>query len=785
MIKQSATVFNLLLFLLLLSNPIAAADPQKCTIDETCKIGEFLYDDDYVPITTATCNITSRDPDGNLYLDNLAMTHSTGGYYIYSITPTVLGHYPTQVCCSVNSENMCLDKTFEVVSADTGGSSLTAADVWGYSNRSLTSFGDLVSDIWTRSDRTLTQAVSVNTTYLTTKTEILEIKKQNQENRILLEQVVNKPVIENFIDDSSPVDLEIKLTETQSVLNSLFTTSQNLKNKIQLLADNWDKISTTQARSELSEIKEMISSQNSTSTIVSHINWLKVSWGGDPHINLSTKANNILSQIEILESKLSTNNLSTLQPKIQSITLESFGLDNLIGNTFSEANSNTAFGHFQAIKQTSDKLVQVEKKLVENIGQKEDQSFLDNITFDLLSVNQIGGYDKIIKPYKNNTYRNKIYSLLSLTNLNKKVLAGDNSKTIKQMWLEDGSVVFRAVASNPSKSINQSVDVKFYLPEEVKKEQIINSDPLLKIEYDPIKKSLFAATSVNLSPLESVTFSIEVEDIWHYSQEEIDIIKKHATDIADSLKGYNNYTQALALKSDIHTTLDKVLLRQSQAITPESRIKTYRESALDVLNAEEKIENLKEFVYQNSANGALGLNSQSLATIGIIIMGLASFLFLGYYLKTLSINKNQMSVVDHPGESLSTRANKLAAKIHRKTHNRHYHRLTTISIIGLFTSGLVSLLGSIGYSYYQSQKLKNISLQQTYNNPISTQVTIMADESKKVVAKTNPSIVAPQVITFEKPQQVYVYKKLNGWVKVGYTQEETPNSWWVGESYIK
>jgi hypothetical protein len=47
-----------------------------------------------------------------------------------------------------------------VAEIQSGLSTLTAADVWGYATRTLTSFGSLVSDIWSNVSRTLTQAIA-------------------------------------------------------------------------------------------------------------------------------------------------------------------------------------------------------------------------------------------------------------------------------------------------------------------------------------------------------------------------------------------------------------------------------------------------------------------------------------------------------------------------------------------------------------------------------------------------------------------------------------------------
>jgi len=135
----------------------AVGAPQECAPSSSCTVGEFLYDDSYTPITDATCTLTSRYPDGSSYQDAIAMTGATDGWYSKSFTtPATTGLYRAQICCTSGTDYMCLDKTFEVKTSSGGESASTIASaVWGYSGRTLSSFGTLASDIWANSTRTV------------------------------------------------------------------------------------------------------------------------------------------------------------------------------------------------------------------------------------------------------------------------------------------------------------------------------------------------------------------------------------------------------------------------------------------------------------------------------------------------------------------------------------------------------------------------------------------------------------------------------------------------------
>lgn len=128
----------------------AAGGPQTCTIGETCTMGEFLFNDEYAPLAGADCEITTRDPSGNLIHNELDMTEGSGAWYYYQFaTPSTSGYYRSQVCCTSGTDYLCIDKSFEAKSPPTSlTTSSIASAVWGYSSRTLSGFGNLISDIW-------------------------------------------------------------------------------------------------------------------------------------------------------------------------------------------------------------------------------------------------------------------------------------------------------------------------------------------------------------------------------------------------------------------------------------------------------------------------------------------------------------------------------------------------------------------------------------------------------------------------------------------------------------
>lgn len=159
-----AIVFSMLLFLSFSKNAYAIpASYQRCApsvAGTDCTIGEFIYADDRsTPITTNDfCQIKITDPTDAVIANNVNMSDKDDGwyYYVLSPTPATEGIYRTVICCDTGANKKCVDKTFVV---GTSFESLPAK-IWAYTERTLTSFGTLVSDtasaVWTSVARTLT-----------------------------------------------------------------------------------------------------------------------------------------------------------------------------------------------------------------------------------------------------------------------------------------------------------------------------------------------------------------------------------------------------------------------------------------------------------------------------------------------------------------------------------------------------------------------------------------------------------------------------------------------------
>src|SRR3989344_3279634 len=200
--------FCCLVFFGFLSISVAfAGSYQKIAPGGTVTLGEFVFDDDFVA-TTTDCTVGITDPlNVEIVSSTTPMTANDDGWHYYDYTTALnapSGVWPSVMICGTvqRGDLVIVDKSFivdwekvststikEVVDesltvatsslaavinahtdivSNTASSSIVSqilssipsipANVWGYSTRSLTTFGTLVADVWTNTTRTLTGA---------------------------------------------------------------------------------------------------------------------------------------------------------------------------------------------------------------------------------------------------------------------------------------------------------------------------------------------------------------------------------------------------------------------------------------------------------------------------------------------------------------------------------------------------------------------------------------------------------------------------------------------------
>lgn len=723
----------------------ASGNVQVCQPNTSCQVGEFLYDDSYVPITSASCTITSRYPDGSLFLNAASMTASSqndGWYYKDFTTPATSGLYRTQVCCTSGTDYLCLDKTFEAkeeattsnvanavwnaskssyTTSGTFGAALqnivpSASDIayatWSYSSRSLSTFGNLASDVWGIGTRTLTgvglssgslatksdvDAISVTNTSTTTNVqnvtnEVNNISNTVNETRNLLEQVVNKPIIETTTSDDVVPDFGAKIKESERKAKQFSVDTQSLDSKIDLMVVQWNKVDQNALLDIVEKLNKKIGGENdkaSSPSLFGSLRYFQDSWDWES-VKLAQNQTKRLRDISVALQKdleaVTPSKTAFAKAKALAVLLDE--LESIVGSVSSTADEQSIFGKLKETKVLASSL-DASAKDVRAVLSKWDvykmtdkQQKMNRLSKKVVVINKIPSVRKTllsISPKTDKALKNKGYFVLGIIDSNKKLLARKTGTPLINTWLELGSIVFKSLVSNPSTLISQEVSLKYYLPEEIKKENIIDLDPELKATYDTEKKQYYVSGKFLLAPSETKTVEVRTSDIWTIEQSEIDTMRKQAGELARPLENTSYFAQGVTIKSDIDVSLDKAIALTKSATTPEEKIRAYREAEIEIDAAKEKIAKLKELAAQAGSVGTLfGFvgGVQALAVWGLILILVAGFVFLALYMKLLM---RQEKALQQPQKARPSVA---------KPASRHGHIIKGLTVLVFFGVGV-------------------------------------------------------------------------------------------------
>ena len=820
-------------FLLPCQVEAAAGGTKSCTVGATCKIGEFLYDDASAPIAGATCTITSKYPDNTGYVDP-AVAMSGGGadgwYYYEFITPSTQGVYATSVCCTTSGDTLCIDKSFEAVKAADSTSDIASA-IWSYSARTVSSFGSLVSDIWNNAARTLTGAdlssgklatqsdvdgINSQTNITNVSNDTTEIKNIAKETRLLLEEVVNKPIIQNVLEEETP-DLGAKLKETRAVANQIYVNSQYLTSQAGSLAAGWNGAGGKELLSKVIELSGVLgeeSDSSSADSVFGQVNWMRDSWSWDETTSIYNKLTAIRKRTDLLKERLSTYQKDqTLYYEAKSLVKDFLAVEKLVGTANDNYYDKSLYAKIKTTQEVASNLDEksgdIDKLLASFAKSKEITGIakkVEDIQRQVVAINKVpsvsGALVKLSLLTDFKSIKNALLGLRGIIGANKMLLAGGAGKTLVNTWLEEGSVVFKTLATNPSRLISQKVKVNYYLPSEVKEEDIIETDPGLTVSYDAEKGQLKVEGEFTLAAGATRTFSIKVDDIWQITKEEVDSLRRQADELYKPLEKTSFFAQAVSLKSDINASLDTIISVQETAVTPEQKIKAYREAVILKNSVEEKLDGLKGLVGQASAAGSLfGFvgGAQTIAVWGLIIIIAAGFVFLTIYMRTI--------ITTGKAEAGGT----LSKKKSRGVKIGPIKLIATVIIAACLSAAVTGFIVSKLVAKTYDNKLSvlgdNIDLLQENSSqqslcPKRNEESLAGDEGaggvdivkvvvplgSKVNIRKGPSVDSEVILTLEASVSVIRLEEEGDWVKVSIENKvalKEATEGWVSIKFIK
>jgi len=140
------------------------------------------------------------------------------------------------------------------------------------------------------------------------------------------------------------------------------------------------------------------------------------------------------------------------------------------------------------------------------------------------------------------------------------------------------SIVMKVISVNPSKQQSQKVQVKSYLPKEVKPDDIITKDDL-EIGFDNQQGSYYVFGEYELSPDTTLEKTIEMSDIWVISAGEMETLRLEVENTVKNISAGEFKERIDFLKQSVYSKLKEIQEKQNaQAVNPEKHISDYRDN---------------------------------------------------------------------------------------------------------------------------------------------------------------------------------------------------------------
>ena len=717
--------------------PVSATAQQSCSQGSSCVVGEFVYADDATPIASASCKLTSFAPDTSTFLNAVPLTGTVDAWYGYIFTPSIsnqVGTYPTQLCCITNENNICIDKTFtlsevgatpapglttgEITSAvwntsssahmDTGSfgqqlgnlhnNNLSATDIWSYTNRSLTSFGSLVSDlvngiwdaspsahtnlysygqqvgnlqnntisasdvvnqVWNYQNRSLNSYSSlvssiwnnqktINQAVATSSADLTELTREVKASRDLLEQLINVPTVSTYLDADPAPKLVSKLNTTKDYVTQIATNIELASTKIGLVTLKWDQLTETDRNQEIQQAITILGTDETKDpkTVIGQLNWLALAWDKPLTRGLYQ---DVVSLRDDLSAYLTTLQASPANEEqltyLNGLFARFTSIKVSVGDVSQIESDPTLFGLIKTLKNVVSNLDAQEQAVLASVSDWDitpvtvRPQIVNAIAQSIAKLNQLPALNTLLSPITPS--KEFLSNLLALINLNRTVLASGNNEAVAGTWISTDPIRFRTLVHNPSKRISQTAKINYLLPAELTLEQITNTAPEFTVLYDPTAKALRVTGDIQLEPGESKLIDLTTNDIWQIRAEDIDSLRKQAAELVKPLESSGLYTQATAIKSTIDVALDTVIALKDKATTPNGKIQAYHQAQTLMVEVNRQLDKLRGLVTTHQSDtslmGFIG-GAQAIAVWGIIVIFIAGFVFLTLYMRALYQN---------------------------------------------------------------------------------------------------------------------------------------------------
>ena len=158
-----------------------------------------------------------------------------------------------------------------------------------------------------------------------------------------------------------------------------------------------------------------------------------------------------------------------------------------------------------------------------------------------------------------------------------------------------GTIKFRLMAVNPSKTKTQKINLMTYLPAEIQQRDVLDSGGL-ELEYDSQKSAYYVfKNGVELAPSEIKKVEVEVRDVWNIRKRTLSEFKGRTETLMQKLEKTDYYPKAKEIAESIYATLDDIEKSQGdQTVSQHQHIGIYRQNLLLLDRIKEDIARLEK-----------------------------------------------------------------------------------------------------------------------------------------------------------------------------------------------
>ena len=172
------------------------------------------------------------------------------------------------------------------------------------------------------------------------------------------------------------------------------------------------------------------------------------------------------------------------------------------------------------------------------------------------------------------------------------------------------TITLKIEVTNPSKTETRSIPVTYYLPQEIRKDDIIDPKELEpRLDFEKSQYYLYSP-GVPLNPGESRVFDVVIRDKWSVSETKLLALKLHAAAMVASLEGTKEFAAVEGLGNQVMDKIDDVMNKKTPSTISDDNIANFRAEQNELSEIENGIGRMEDLLRQTGITPKLTVLDQ-------------------------------------------------------------------------------------------------------------------------------------------------------------------------------